>query len=350
MTRSRPSDLHQVEIINAKRSSESISELINNMIKDKWVNKKKILQNQLLQNIGNWNFLKYNKITKLFFDSYKSNSESIDIYRYTEFGKLHGFGEFIFDKGLVFPKNKIVNLNSMPSGEDFFFMIGKNNQGFHLGTTSEVVSTNALRFPKGSQGIKVYNKRFKILWSYMNYDKFYFSDQKVMINFNWIIISSNDKNEILYLLSLLNAGVNRFIFEKLLRSAGEKNLLLGIKAVKDFFRVPKIIEENKHIKNSIINLTKTLLDLEKITLSNFIDFSKVLKQKFDKISVKNNKLIIKKDEEKIELSIRQYPSLVSKIIDREYNYNGLNFEDKTINLSDLLTLPVIDTQRQKEIK
>src|SRR3989339_663007 len=55
-----PPDLYrvQVEIIHYKDANDNIEDCLKNILENKKINKKKILQNKLLQNVSNWNFIK----------------------------------------------------------------------------------------------------------------------------------------------------------------------------------------------------------------------------------------------------------------------------------------------------
>ncbi len=148
---------------------------------------------------------------------------------------------------------------------------------------------------------------------------------------------------------MLNSPLNRLILENNLLQEQEHAFLLPIKAIKEYVRVPKINENNKNIKEEIIKETEGLLKLEEKTLSNFVDFSKVMVQKFDSVFVESGNLILEKDKDKIKIQIRDDKSLVKKIIDEKYN-KGLKLDKLAINLSELKTLPIIDYDKQQELK
>jgi hypothetical protein len=105
-----------------------------------------------------------------------------------------------------------------------------------------------------------------------------------------------------------------------------------------------------HLKQLVIDLTEKLLDLEKITLSSFVDFSRVLEQKFDKVGVEENQLILKKEKEKLELPIKGDSSLISKVINQRFGQENLGLVGKIISLNELMSLPVVDFEKQNKIK
>ena len=73
------------------------------------------------------------------------------------------------------------------------------------------------------------------------------------------IICSNYKEEILYLMSLLNSFVIRMVFDLNLKSKNEKEYLIPIKGIKEYFRVPLITEKNQFIKDEVIKCTEEML-------------------------------------------------------------------------------------------
>ena len=348
LNKKMPSSLHKVEVINYKNPNDNLEETLQNILTGKKIVRKKILQEKLYQNVANWSFIKQDKKTLEFFDYYKHN-EAFDIYRIPEFSKSKFNSIFYFDKGLVFPKNKIIPKSELPDGNYFHIIKAKKNK-YQLSLSGMVVLELDIRFPKGSQGIEVYEKKYKVIWRYMNANRFYFTDEKIMLNFNWVLISSDNKNEMLYIFSLLNSKLNRFVFNNLLKSENEKDILLGIKAIKEFARVPKINKGNQYIKDEIIKCAEDLLNLEGKILSNFVDFSNIMVQKFDRVLVKDCHLILKWNNEVTKLDIRENLNLIKKVIYEKYNKMDLISDKQSINLSELKDLPVIDYEKQNQIK
>lgn len=178
----------------------------------------------------------------------------------------------------------------------------------------------------------------------MSPGRFYFTDKRVMINFNWVIISGDNRNEILYIHSLLNSGISRFVFLNLLKNDYEKDILIGIKTIKNFIRVPKITEKNQYIKDEIIRHTGELLKSEEMTLSDFVSFSGVMMQKVDTLDIEKGSLILIKDGMRTECRIKQNSDIVAKAIRERYSAGEI------INLSELKALQTIDTDKQQKIK
>lgn len=343
-----PEQIHQVEVVNYKDSEDDVETCLKNMARGRKTEKKKILQMRLFQNIANWNFIKQNDKELEFFEHYNLN-DTFDVYRIPEVSRAKFNSVFYFDKGLVFPKDEIIEAGKVQA-EDCFNTIKVKAGAYQLGLTDMVVPKSSIRFPKGSQGIGVYEKKYKIVWRYMNPDKFYFTNKTIMLSFNWVLISSDNKGEMLYILSLLNSKLNNFIFQKLLKSENEQAFCIGIKTVKEFVRIPKINENNQFIKNRIEKLSDEMLALEEKRLSDFIDFSKVMIQKFSGVSVENDNLVLEKDKKKTLLSIKLNKNLIKKAVDDSYNKHGLKLEKQDIFLEELKNLPVIDLEKQSELK
>ncbi|RLC47281.1 MAG: hypothetical protein DRH57_04325, partial [Candidatus Cloacimonadota bacterium] len=115
-------------------------------------------------------------------------------------------------------------------------------------------------------------------------------------------------------------------------------------------RVPKITEDNQFIKDEIIKRTEEMLKLEEVKLSDLVDFSDVLMQKFDSVKILDENLVLVKDSKWIKCKIKSDKDFVSKIIQKEFMHNELKLEDKKISLSELKSCPAIEFEKQKALK
>jgi len=86
-----------------------------------------------------------------------------------------------------------------------------------------------------------------------------------------------------------------------------------------------------------------MFDLETKSLSDFVDFKNVQLQKFDKIEIIDNYLVLNKENTQIKAKIVSNSELIKLVI------NNLE-TDKIISLSEMKQLPVIDNDFQSEIK
>jgi hypothetical protein len=164
------------------------------------------------------------------------------------------------------------------------------------------------------------------------------------------IICSNNKNEILYLFSLLNNSLSQLILQANIRSETEKEYLVPIKAIKEFIRVPKITTDNQHIKDEIIRKTEEMLALEEKTLSDLVDFSDVLVQKLDDVQVAGDTLVLVHDNRETKLPIQEDTGLIASTIAKEFGVKRLKLEKRQISLPELRNLPVLDLERQTQLK
>jgi len=359
VNRKMPSALNQVEIINYKDPDDTIEEALQNILigkKSEKIEKKRVLQNKLFQNIANWNFIKQSKKSLDFYEEYQRNTQDISIY-YEHILAEQKFGSrFYFDSGYSIDERKI--LKERPNEEYYYypklnnkFWTIKDHRGFWLNVRSGN-SPLVIKLRQANQGYNLLDSKYKIIWSYANPNRFYFTDLPVIWARNQIcaIGSRNNKKEILYLFALLNSPILTLILNANLKSEHEKNLLISTTAIKEFIRIPKITEDNQFIKNEIIKYTDELLALEEKELSDFVDFSKVMLQKFDKVSVDGNDLILEKEGEKIKLTIKENQGLVKKILNEKYGKQLIELKEQKIALSELKDLPIIDYEKQQKIK
>lgn len=345
--REQPKPSHLVEVLYYKDPDDEVEKCLINISRGKKISKKKVRQQDLLVNVANWNFIKQGRLFLDLWEEYKTNTEGISVY-YTHTLAQERFGSsFYFDRGLKFPKSKIIRSQQ---SQDGYFIEAHHKFGFKSFASPNFVYANLLDFPFGSQGEIVYKQKYKIVWSYINYDRFRFSDDNVVIDYNHVLISSDNREELLYLLSILNSELTARIIEVLFRSEHEKDMLIGIKTIKGFIRVPRINEGNQFIKDKAIKLTEKMLGLENVEFSDLVDFSGVLRQKFDSVYVEKDKLVLEKGKEKIKLDIKRNKPLVEKVIKENFEQADLGLEKRKITLSELKSLPTIDLDKQRQIK
>lgn len=353
--RGLPPSLHQVEIINYTDPDDEVEETLKDNLANKKVTKKKVLQSEFLRNVANWNFIKQNKAFLDFYNEYKRNSEDISIYYEHSFSKPQFKSKFFFDSGYSIDERKL--LKEKPNEEFYYypklnssFWTIKESRGFWPNIRSGNLS-HTIKLRQANQGYNLLDSKFKAIWSYANPNKFFFTSLPVIWARNQICaIGSEDKGEVLYLFALLNSSSITLILNSLLRSENEKDLLVSTTAIKEFIRIPRITKDNRPIKNEIIRRTEEMLALEDRTLSDFIDFSKVMIQKFDSVMITDDSLVLRKDGKEIKLQIKDNLDLIKKTIDSNYSNQKLYPEGKQILLTDLKSLPIIDFDKQRALK
>jgi len=348
--RYQPDRLHYVEIINSKDETTEIEMTLQNIRAGKGVRRKKILQGKLLENVTNWNFIKQEKTFLDFSDMYRKKTESISSY-YTHTLAQHQFkNRFYFDGGGNI-KQELITKTPKGNYEIFDY---KNNDYRRLSimpSKDYYPKNGPVTFPHGSQGIVTFEQKYKIIWRTKDLIQFQFSDRDLLLVSNQsLVISSNNKAEILYLLSLLNSRVNRLILERNLLQENEQAFLLAITSIKEFIRVPRITEANQFMKDEIVKKTQDMLDLEGVKLAGLVEFSRVMMQKFDTVAVKGNSLVLNKGTRERKLKIKKNKALVEKTITAKYASEELEFEREAIRLSELKSLPCIDLEKRSELK
>lgn len=349
--RKTPDKLHQVEIIHYKDPDDEIEKCLQNILDDKKISKKKILQNKLLQNVANWNFIKQDKVFLGFYDDYKKNSEDISIYYNHAWAEQKFKSKFYFDIGFSLMLKEVKKHED--SIELYELLDFKTFYGYSrfIPTVYYPKDKTKIKLTQNNQGYITLEQKYKIVWSIKNPDRFCFTDHPIIFYMGKAsIICSNRKDEILYLLSLLNSPTTKLVLVTSCKSENEKEYLIPIKAIKEFVRVPKITEDNQHIKDEITKQTQEMLALEEKTLSDFVDFAGVMVQKFDGVAVQGSDLILNKGDKKTKLKIQEKAKIVEQAIGLKLGNNKLKLEDKKISLSELKSLPVIDLDKQKAIK
>jgi len=347
----RPEKNHQVEVINFTPYFTKKGESFKVYFKGKHRKKPKYFsQSELLENVENWSFVKSDKETLNLFKKYTQQSLSIEEYRKKV---LNNYDEICFDGGLILNNDKI----SKQFIEDGYKIFNPkiNNYSRFSTTKSDLFydKNNLIEFIPGSQGMKAFENQYKIIWKTRFNHIFQFSDEiNLLLNGNQsLLISSNNKNELLYLFSLLNSPITKKILQEKLMLPNEQAFIVPLTAIKQYFRVPIITLKKQPLKEEIISLAEKMLDLEKVTLKNLVDFNDLTVQRFDNIQVTRNNLILtfnQKDYQcKIEIGKEDF---VKKLISEKYFENGLIFNREEVTLQELKNLEAIDFEAQSELK
>ncbi len=345
---------HQVDIIHYKNPNDDLEKCLKNISLGKGISKKKIKQHDLMINVANWNFIKQDKVFMDFYNQYKKSAENISVY-YDHKAANSKFGnKFYFDSGYDIDEKQ--TLENKPADEYYLYpriienlVSVKENRGYWPNIRIKN-SKNFIKLRQANQGYNLLDSKYKILWSYANSKIFHFTSLPIIWARNQICaIGSQDKNEILYLLSVFNSPIIRNILKSNLKSEHEKGYLISTTSIKEFVRVPKITEDNQFIKDEIIKKTEEMLVLEDIKLSDLVDFSGVMTQKFDSVSVSVNDLVLEKDGKEIKCRIKKDAELVKNTI-KNIQQDKKLFKEGKIILSELKNLPAIDFEKQKKIK
>jgi hypothetical protein len=229
------------------------------------INFKSIQRQDLEDNMVNWNFLTFNKACSDIVKKYNSHYSSEIYYEHSNVDKPSKHN-FYFDVGFILSDDLIVEKVSVKETSKFYRLFDFQGLKHRLLRTNHFYPKDqgGIELTKNSQGYVVLTQKYKIIWSVKNPSNISFTEEEIIFPMGKAaIISSNDKRETLYLLSLLNSRISWFIFNLFLKSEGEKDFLIPISAIKIYFKIPKIDKTKELIKDKIIDLTEDLLAIDK---------------------------------------------------------------------------------------
>ena len=350
----KPNENNQVEIINYKNIDDELNKVLKNILAGKNITKKMIFNKELMDSLSNWNFIKLDKSIKGILEIYKENSESMDKYYNHSLAKKDFGSLFYFDGGYSIDERKVIDnpkdINKkyfkFPKLDDRFWTI-KETSGYWE-DIREGKSEQRIELRQGNQGYNILDSKYKLIWSYNNTTKFFFTDLPIIWARNkYLGIGTENKEELEYLFALLNSKITKFLLDNYVKIEQEetRTILVSLQVIKDILRIPKLDSaEKKKFKKEIIKKTDELLNLEDKKLSDFVDFSNILMQKFDSIKLEGSNLILIKGEENIKSKIRGDTTIIKEMIESGFS------NKKEINLSSIKNLPIININKQQEIK
>jgi len=309
---------------------------------------KNIKQTDLLNNVSNWNFIKKSKMFLDSISSYISNSLSIEKYRSNV---LSHYDEITIDGGLKLDSNFISNVYSTNSYLVFNPKINNYKQYRITSPDLYYPKSAPISYIAGSQGFKAFNNKYRIIWKTRFKSLFQYSDcDDLILNSNQsLLISSQNKTEIFWLISILNSKLILKFIDAYAKIPNEATYIVAISTIKEFVRIPIINSENKHIKDEIVLQTEYLLSIEDKQLKDYVSFTTSI-QKFADLYIEDNELIlVTTDNTKISQVITGNPENIQKIIETEKSKGGV-LSGKDFALQNIKYLEVIDLREQKKVK
>jgi len=336
-----PEHHHQTNVVVYQSANDTIEVCLENIKKGKSVNRYEILQKQLRKNWLNWNFLKQDKDFIDFANAYFENTEHLASYFEHQLAMQKFGAKFFFDGGVeleeqFFEKEK--------NEENFEIVDNVQADRFLLSTHPQYYSLDKPIYPlQGSQGIQVFQQKYKIIWRKLFSKRFHFADRKLILwNNNYLGIFSNHREEILYLLALLNSPITLQIMKGNFMLDDEKyGMFMTLTRIKNFIRIPIITSENQSLKAQVVQKVEQLLATEQVKLSDLVDFTNVLVQKFDSLEVEDEWLILKSQNNITKCEIHKSKDLVEKFVKE-------NTESWT--LKNLKSALLIDENKQTVLK
>lgn len=357
-SRASPASDHMVEVVNYHGVDSQIEDTFANMSKGINVTIKRIPQHILLKNITNWNFIKLNAEQLGFYESYTQNSDDFSNYYVHTSARPKFNSTFIFDGGYSIDEKKF--LLTPPLAQPYYqrpklnskYWSIKQSQGYW---PNERIEGHPMYIDlrQGNQGYSFLDSQYKVIWSYNATDKFFYTDEPIIWARNTMLgIASNNRLEILYLFAILNSKVTKYILNTFVKIDQEdtRTILVSLQIVKKQLRVPRITGENELIKETIIKQVEELLTSESKTLSDFVDFSAIMMQRFDDVQVSGNTLVLIHGNRKTELPINGDSKLIADTITQKFGTEELKLETRNITLSELRDLQVIDFEKQAKLK
>jgi len=285
VSKEKPPQNHKIIVENYKPYIQSQNVDIKEYIKEQNKITKLVEQNDLKNNIFNWGFLKYDET---FAQIIKTYNKQLTINEYRN--SLENYDHVVIDGSVNIQKKDIIT-EEITNTSDYYvipkMIYGKNKANVFGYFKKE----DKIKKAQGSRNYQILLQRqYKILWKYINFDGFYYTDTNDLIPmYQQYCFASTDKSEILFLFTVLNSHLTKFLLEKTFKIANEDKFgfILGLTFVKEFVHIPKIANENKFIKNEIVKQTEKLINLESMQLKDFVDFTTSI-QKFEKVIVDEN--------------------------------------------------------------
>ncbi len=349
-----PKPNQEIEVIRYNAVNKQVIECLNDLKERKNITRIFISNKLLLKNAENWNFIKFNQALIEFYDEYNTLGESFSFYYEHSLAEKYYQSKFYFDGGYSIDEKKRV----YEEPQQAFYIYPK----FQSKTYTKVIpngywlnqrkktDTYFIGLRQANQEYHLLDSSHKIVWSYANPNKFYFTSEPIIWARNQFnAIGSENKNELLYLFVLLNSPINIKILTENVKSDNEKDILFSITSIKSFIKTPIITTENQLIKKETINCAIQLIEIEKDTLSSFVDFKGVLLQKFEKIEIQKNNFILHYKDKQAICPIKSNKEVVENIL---YNLPkiGLLNEEGIGSVSELKLLSAFDKDYQLRLK
>lgn len=345
--RKQPDGRNFVEIVNSDDSSTDIEECLTNIQRGKNVRRKKILQNKLLQEVGNWNFINHEADFLSLHRQYKLNTESIAEFR----ARLSARNDLVFDGGVKIKQSLVIHKEQSDCFEVFDYRQNRWDRYSVSRSGQYYPKTGPFQFIPGSQGLAAYGRKYKVVWRTRFAERFQFTNREiVLVNNQSLTVACNSRETLLFYFALLNSPINKLILDKSFRQENERNYFIPLRALKACVRIPTLSDPTEVIRNEIVKATGRILGLEDVYLGDIVDFSSILMQKFDGIAVEGSHVILRKGRKEKKVKIKKDKDVVERTIAERYPSDGLEFEKGKVLLSELKTLAAIDFEEQAQLK
>jgi type I restriction-modification system DNA methylase subunit len=335
---------HEVECVHLPQTGLPMRDVFAVLKVERSNRTKFFLQQQLRDNVANWNFIQWSDSMAGLYAAYREHSDAIDIYYDHEKARAKFDAKFYFDKGLVFPKNDV------RGDTDGDYLLFKNSKGYHPTLTGKSIDRKSIRLPDGSQGVELFDLRYKIVWSYMNPNGFKFTSENIMLDFNWVLIASNSKEEMLYLFGLLTSSLVWTFLNALLKLQNEQSFSLGIKTIKEFVRIPRLSSNVDTDKELLISLVDSLLKEDRKTVGDLVILDTNL-QRVDDVWIEGKKLFLQKGPTVKVLEVSPETAVTLDLgLTAAFGVHHKGASNRAVFISELKSIPVTDQHRLESLR
>ena len=269
-------------------------------------NKKYISKDLAKEYISNWlSILKQNKQILEFLKFYKQNTDSLAIYYEHSNPNKPVKDNFYFDIWYILEDKYIINDNN-----DWYLLFIKwsDLNKFYIEDTWKYYPSyeDYIKLTKNSQWYSLLNNKYYLAISIKNWDIFTFFDKKIIFNmWSASCIWSNNKLEMLYLFSILNSYIAKFI-KKIFTIEWEKDFLFSLTFLKGQIRVPKIDSQiKKELKEKLIKNWEKIINYVKNKSSVKKKYKDIFETEPDLISLWEKITWIKEEYKNLEEKIKE---------------------------------------------
>jgi type I restriction-modification system DNA methylase subunit len=351
-TKSRPPADHTVECVRSPEMGDDVRDVIAKMRKNRRALARSVDQSTLRENVDNWNFITWDAALAKLYTRYKEQSESMVVYSEHRLAERRFDTRFYFDVGFILDREKETDQSGRGRWGLVNFKDFVNFTNFRP-TTFYPSSEDDIGLPKNSQGYEALYHPHKLLWEKSRRIKFYYTDANVVPSMSHCqIISSDNKDEILFLFAILNSSITRRIFEAMFSLGNEKvGMFVVVSRLKDFVRPPLIETAAKAAaKKNIIDLVGKALAMEDLVLSDIVEID-TLVHRVDDVRVNGRQLFLKHDGRELSFPIaRNSADLVDAALRARFGEGlGLVPGNRTTSVKELKALPTLDAAAQSAI-
>ena len=351
-TKKKPPADHKVECVWVPDGDGEVREVLAELRRRRQEIGRKVEQKELRENIGNWKFITWAPAVASAYRRYRRQSESMTVYSEHVLSQDRFGARFYFDVGFVLDRRKERsqpgrNMWGLVRFQDFLSFTNFRPTVFYPSREKDI------GLPKNSQGHEALYRKHKLLWEKSRRFKFYYTDADVVPSMSHCqIISSDHREEILFLFAVLNSSVTRRMFEAMFSLGNEKvGMFVTVTRLKSFVRPPVVDSSEKlRVKEEVVTLVEKALGMERPLLGEFVDID-TLVNRFDDVRVEGDRLLTRHRGRGLAFPIQRASArLVEAALAARFDGGGGLFDrENSISLSELKSLPLFDRDGQAAV-